>query len=81
VVLGAAMQPIEAPPLALIPGRRGIMGWPSGTSIDSEDTMAFSVLANIRPMIETVPLERAAEGYERMMSGKARFRVVLTTGL
>jgi len=80
-VLGAAGEPIEAPTLALIPGRRAIMGWPSGTSIDSEDTMVFSVLANIRPMIETVPLERAGEGYERMMSGKARFRVVLTTGL
>jgi len=81
VVLGATGEPIEAPTLALIPGRRAIMGWPSGTSIDSEDTMAFSVLANVRPMIETVPLERAAEGYERMMSGKARFRVVVTTGL
>jgi len=81
MVVGASPEPIEASPFALIPGRRGIQGWPSGTSIDSEDTLAFSVLANIRPMIETVPLERAAEGYERMMSGKARFRVVVTTGL
>ena len=61
--------------------RRSIQGWPSGTSIDSEDTLAFSALADIRPMIETMPLERAAEAYERMMSGAARFRMVLTTGL
>jgi hypothetical protein len=65
----------------LIPGRRSIQGWPSGTSIDSEDTLAFSALGNVRPMIETMPLERAPEAYERMMSGEARFRMVLTTGL
>lgn len=57
-----------------------MMGWPSGTSIDSQDTLAFSALSGVRPMTEVFPLERAAEGYERMMSGKARFRVVLTTG-
>jgi D-arabinose 1-dehydrogenase-like Zn-dependent alcohol dehydrogenase len=62
----------------LIGARRSIAGWPSGTSSDSEDTLDFSVLANIRPLIETFPLERAAQAYERMMSGKARFRVVLT---
>jgi D-arabinose 1-dehydrogenase-like Zn-dependent alcohol dehydrogenase len=78
VVLGAAMQPIEVSPLALISGRRSISGWPSGTATDSEDTLSFSVLSGIRPTIETYPLERAAEAYERMMSGKARFRVVLT---
>jgi D-arabinose 1-dehydrogenase-like Zn-dependent alcohol dehydrogenase len=78
MVIGASMQPIEVPPLALIGGRRSVAGWPSGTAVDSEDTMGFSVLANIRPLIETYPLERAAEAYERMMSGKARFRVVLT---
>ena len=55
------------------------MGWPSGTSIDSQDTLAFSVLTGVRAMTEIVPLERAHEGYERMMSGKARFRAVLTT--
>jgi D-arabinose 1-dehydrogenase-like Zn-dependent alcohol dehydrogenase len=80
VVVGASMQPIEVSPLALIGGRRSIAGWPSGTSSDSEDTLDFSVLSAIRPMIEAYPLERAAEAYERMMSGKARFRVVLTTG-
>jgi D-arabinose 1-dehydrogenase-like Zn-dependent alcohol dehydrogenase len=79
VVVGASMEPIEVPPLALIQQRRAIQGWPSGTSIDSEDTMEFSALAGIRPMIETMPLERAAEAYERMMSGAARFRMVLTT--
>lgn len=81
LVVGASPQAIEASPLALILGRRSIAGWPSGTSTDSEDTMQFSVLKQIRPMIETYPLERAAEAYDRMMSGKARFRVVLVTGL
>ena len=80
MVVGASMQPIEVPPLALISSRRSIAGWPSGTAADSEDTLDFSVLSGIRPMIETFPLERAPEAYERMMSGKARFRVVLTTG-
>jgi D-arabinose 1-dehydrogenase-like Zn-dependent alcohol dehydrogenase len=80
MVIGASMQPIEVPPLALISSRRSIAGWPSGTSSDSEDTMDFSVLSHIRPLIETYPLERATEAYERMMSGKARFRVVITTG-
>ena len=81
VVVGASPEPIEVPPLLLIPARRAIQGWPSGTSIDSEDTLAFSAMTNIRPMIETMPLERAPEAYERMMSGAARFRMVLTTGL
>jgi D-arabinose 1-dehydrogenase-like Zn-dependent alcohol dehydrogenase len=80
VVLGAAHEPIEVPPLLLISGRRRVLGWPSGTSSDSEDTLAFSARNGVRPMNETFPLERAGEGYERMMSGQARFRVVLTTG-
>jgi D-arabinose 1-dehydrogenase-like Zn-dependent alcohol dehydrogenase len=80
IVLGAAMEPLAVPPLLLIGGRRSVQGWPSGTSIDSQDTLAFSVLTGVRAMIETFPLERAPEAYERMMSGKARFRVVLTTG-
>ena len=71
--------PIEVPPLLLILPRRSIAGWPSGTAPDSEDTLKFSVLSNVRPMIETFPLAKAAEAYQRMMSGKARFRVVLTT--
>jgi D-arabinose 1-dehydrogenase-like Zn-dependent alcohol dehydrogenase len=64
----------------LIGGLRSIAGHASGSSKDSEDTLAFSVLAGVRPMIETVPLERAADAYERMMSGQARFRMVITTG-
>lgn len=78
LVLGASPEPIQVSPLQLILQRRSIQGWPSGTSADSEDTLSFSVLSNIRPMIEIYPLSRAAEAYERMMSGKARFRVVLT---
>jgi D-arabinose 1-dehydrogenase-like Zn-dependent alcohol dehydrogenase len=65
----------------LIAGRRSISGWPSGSPIDSQDTLAFCALTGVRPMTEVFPLERAAEAYERMMSGKARFRVVVTTGL
>ena len=67
-------------PFQLVSQRRSIQGWPSGVAADSEDTLAFSALSGIRPMVETVPLERAAEACERMMSGKARFRVVLVTG-
>ncbi len=80
IVIGASPDAIEVSPLVLIAARRSIQGWPSGTSSDSEETMAFSVLSDVRPMIETMPLERAAEAYERMMSGAARFRMVLTTG-
>src|SRR5919109_2827352 len=78
IILGAAAEPLEVPAGLLIAGRRSIMGWPSGTSIDSQDTLSFSVLAGVRPMTEVFPLQRAAEAYESMMSGKARFRVVLT---
>ena len=80
LVVGASMEPIEVSPIQLIAGRHSIQGWPSGTAADSEDTMNFSALSGIRPMIETMPLERAADAYERMMSGKARFRMVLTMG-
>jgi D-arabinose 1-dehydrogenase-like Zn-dependent alcohol dehydrogenase len=81
IVLGADADPIPVSPLQLIMARKGVVGWPSGTSIESEDTMKFSVLANVRPMIETMPLEQAPEAYEKMMSGAARFRMVVTTGL
>lgn len=80
MVLGAADTAIEASPLVLIMGRRAIEGWYSGTSIDAEDTLAFSAHSGVRSMNEAYPLERAAEAYDRMMSGKARFRVVLTMG-
>jgi D-arabinose 1-dehydrogenase-like Zn-dependent alcohol dehydrogenase len=77
LVLGASGEAIEVPPLLLITTRRSVTGWPSGTAPDSEDTLKFSVQANVRPMIETFPLAKAADAYQRMMSGKARFRVVL----
>lgn len=78
LVLGAARDAIEAPPLTLIMGRRAIEGWYSGTSIDAQETLDFSAQAAVRSMNEFMPLERAAEAYDRMISGKARFRIVLT---
>ena len=74
------MESLTVTPLQLIGGRKNIQGWPSGTAKDSEDTLQFSSLSGVRPMIEKYPLEKAAEGYEQMISGKARFRVVLTMG-
>ncbi|HEX6502871.1 MAG TPA: alcohol dehydrogenase [Terriglobales bacterium] len=78
MVVGAAFDPIEVTPLQLISGSRTIQGWASGTPADSEDTLQFSELKGVRPMIEVYPLEKAGEAYDRMMSGKAQFRVVLT---
>ena len=79
LILGAP-ESLEASPFLLIAGRRSIKGWYSGTSIDSQEALAFSVLTGVRSMNEVFPLERAAEAYERMLTGQARFRVVLTTG-
>jgi len=79
LVLGAPPSLTVAPYL-LISGKRAIAGWYSGTSIDSQETLDFSVLQGVRSMNEEYPLERVSEAYDRMMSGKARFRVVLTTG-
>jgi D-arabinose 1-dehydrogenase-like Zn-dependent alcohol dehydrogenase len=78
LVIGAGTDPIEVTPIQLILGNKAIQGWASGTAADSEDTLNFALLTGVRPMIETYPLEKAAEAYERMMSGKAEFRVVLT---
>jgi D-arabinose 1-dehydrogenase-like Zn-dependent alcohol dehydrogenase len=78
MVIGAAFDPIEVSPVQLVSGSRTIQGWASGTSADEEDTLRFAELTGVRPMIETYPLEKAAEGYARMISGKAQFRVVLT---
>jgi D-arabinose 1-dehydrogenase-like Zn-dependent alcohol dehydrogenase len=78
MVIGASFDAIEVTPIQLISGRRAIQGWASGTAADSEDTMRFAELTGVRPMIETYPLEKAAEAYARMMSGNAQFRVVLT---
>jgi D-arabinose 1-dehydrogenase-like Zn-dependent alcohol dehydrogenase len=78
MVIGAAFDPIEVTPIQLISGSRTIQGWASGTPIDAEDTLRFAELTGVRPMIETYPLENAAAAYERMLSGDAQFRVVLT---
>ena len=80
VVVGASPDPIEVSPIQLISGGKSIQGWAAGVAADSEDTLAFSALNGVRPMIEEFPLEQAAAAYERMMSGKATFRVVLTIG-
>jgi D-arabinose 1-dehydrogenase-like Zn-dependent alcohol dehydrogenase len=79
IILGAAHEPISVAPLGMIGRRLSITAWPSGSSIDSQDTMAFSAMSDIRSMNEVYPLAQAADAYERMISGKARFRVVLTT--
>jgi len=80
VIIGASDEPVEVPTNIMILGRRSLIGWPAGTSIDSQDTLSFSVLSGVRSMNEVFPLERAAEAYDHMMSGKAKFRCVLTTG-
>jgi D-arabinose 1-dehydrogenase-like Zn-dependent alcohol dehydrogenase len=79
LIIGAVPS-MQVSPMSLLMGNRSIKGWYSGTAIDSEDTLAFSARAGVRSMNESFPLERVNEGYDRMMSGKARFRVVLTTG-
>jgi len=78
IVLGAAFDAIEVTPIQLISGSRAIQGWLTGTPADAEDTLHFSELTGIRPMIETYPLDQAGEAYARMLSGDAQFRVVLT---
>jgi D-arabinose 1-dehydrogenase-like Zn-dependent alcohol dehydrogenase len=81
MVVGAPSEPIQVAAGLLIGGRRSVSGWASGSSIDSQDTLSFSALTGVRSMNEEFPMERATDAYERMMSGKARFRVVITTGL
>jgi D-arabinose 1-dehydrogenase-like Zn-dependent alcohol dehydrogenase len=78
LVIGASPEPLTISPLQLIGGRKAIQGWPSGTAKDSEETLAFSSQTGVRPLIERYPLEKAAEAYDQMMSGRARFRAVLT---
>lgn len=80
VVVGAAPT-MQASPLFLLMGNRSIKGWYSGTSIDSQDALAFSARTGVRPMNEVYPLDRVVEAYDRMLSGKARFRVVLSIGV
>lgn len=80
VILGVDAKPLQVPIIPLVLQRKSVHGWPSGTSIDSEDTLKFSELTGVLPLIEKFPLDRVAEAYDRMISGKARFRVVLETG-
>ena len=72
------MEPIEVPPIQLIMGKKRIQGWAAGTPSDSEEALRFAAMTGVHPMIEKYPLAQAAEGYARMLSGKAQFRVVLT---
>jgi len=78
VIVGASPDPMQVPPFALIPGSTAVQGHASGTSQDSEDTLRFSALTGVRPTIETLPLGEAQAAYDKMMSGNARFRMVLT---
>jgi alcohol dehydrogenase/propanol-preferring alcohol dehydrogenase len=80
IVLGVGAEAIQVSPLQLLFSSVGIEGALTGSPIDNEDTLGFSLLQGIKPMIETVPLEKAEEGYRKMMSNKARFRIVLTMG-
>ncbi|HUA91020.1 MAG TPA: alcohol dehydrogenase [Terracidiphilus sp.] len=80
IINGVPEKPLNVNTVPMILGRRSIVGWPSGTGMDSEDTLNFSALMEVKPMVEVYPLEKAAEAFDRMMSGKARFRVVLSTG-
>src|SRR5229473_243435 len=80
LIVGASFESLTVTPLQLIGGRKSVQGWPGGTAKDSEDTLRLSSLSGVRPMIERYPLEKAAEAYDQMISGRARFRVVLTMG-
>ena len=80
MMLIGAVPELEVSPIFLLSGNRALKGWYSGTSMDSQETLAFSSLAGVRSMNEVFSLEKAPEAYERMASGKARFRAVLTTG-
>jgi D-arabinose 1-dehydrogenase-like Zn-dependent alcohol dehydrogenase/tetratricopeptide (TPR) repeat protein len=78
LIVGASPDPVNVTPIQLSGQRRSIQGWPSGSGRDSEETLSFCALTGVRPMVETFPLEQAQTAYDRMLSGKARFRVVLT---
>jgi D-arabinose 1-dehydrogenase-like Zn-dependent alcohol dehydrogenase len=80
VILGVSMDPVKVSPVQLIMHRQSITGWASGVAADSEDTLKFSAMSGVHAMIERYPLEKTPEAYDRMMSGEARFRVVVETG-
>src|SRR5438876_5021373 len=81
LVPAAPNEPLTISMMSMIAGRRSVSGWYSGTAKDSQDTLEFSALTGVHPMIEKYPLSRVAEAYEQMHSGKVRFRVVLTMGV
>ena len=80
LVIGVTPDALAASPFQIVQTRRGIQGWPAGTAMDSEDTLKFSALTGVRPMIEKFPLEKVQEAYDHMMSGNVKFRAVLTMG-
>ena len=80
LMIVGAIPRLQVPAFQLLVGRQSVKGWYSGTAIDSQDTLSFSVLSGVRSMNEVYPIEQVSEAYERMLSGKARFRIVLTTG-
>ncbi len=80
IINGVPERAMGVSAMQMIGKRQSVVGWPSGSGMDSEDTLNFSALSGVKPMVETYPLEQAAEAFDRMMSGKARFRVVLTVG-
>jgi D-arabinose 1-dehydrogenase-like Zn-dependent alcohol dehydrogenase len=80
VMLGVPMEPVKVMPVQMILRRQSLSGWPSGVAADSEDTLKFTALTGVQAMIERYPLEKTAQAYDRMMSGEARFRVVIETG-
>jgi D-arabinose 1-dehydrogenase-like Zn-dependent alcohol dehydrogenase len=77
IIIGVSNEPIEIPPLLLLSGRRSVVGWPSGSSVDSDDTLSFAMHSKVRSVNQIFPLERAQEAYDLMISGKVRFRAVL----
>jgi D-arabinose 1-dehydrogenase-like Zn-dependent alcohol dehydrogenase len=77
-MIGASDESVEISPHLFISGGRSVVGWRSGTSLDSQDTLSFSMLSGVRPMNQVFPLE-ASEASDLMMNGKVRFRAVLTT--
>jgi alcohol dehydrogenase len=80
IVIGAVPEPIQVSPMQLIAASRTVHGHPSGTARDTEETLRFAALTGVRPMTETRPLGDVQAAYDRMLSGDARFRMVLTTG-
>ena len=77
IIVGVTSEPMQVDAVPLIMRRQSITGWPAGNAIDSQDALSFSLLTGVRAMTQVFPLERVAEAYELMISGKARFRAVI----